>query len=71
MTVWNVYMDDFIVYGNTFDEEINTIRKVLEICQATNLSPSHEKFHMLLTYDMVLGHHISPRVSKLTLKKSK
>jgi hypothetical protein len=44
-----VYMDDFTVYGNTFDEAINNLRKVLERCQETNLSLSHEKCHIFLT----------------------
>jgi hypothetical protein len=53
-------MDDFTVYGNTFDEAVNNLRKVLKICQETNLSLIHEKRHVLLTKRIFLGHHISP-----------
>ncbi len=38
-----VYMDDFMVYGDTFEEALNNLEKVLIRCQETNLSLSHEK----------------------------
>jgi hypothetical protein len=54
-----VYMDEFTVYNDSFEGELENLRKVLIICQATNLSLSHEKCHMLLTKGVVLGHIIS------------
>jgi hypothetical protein len=53
-------MDDFMVYGDTFEEALANLEKVLIRCKETNLSLSHEKCHMLLTEGIVLGHHISP-----------
>ena len=53
-------MDDFTVYGDNFQEAVENLEKVLIRCQETNLSLSHEKFHMLCTEGVVLGHHISP-----------
>jgi hypothetical protein len=44
-----VYMDDFTVYGNTFEESLDNLEKVLKICKEVNLSLSNEKFFMLLT----------------------
>ena len=44
-----VYMDDFTAYGNTFQEALNNIVKVLIQCQETNLALSHKKCKMLLT----------------------
>ncbi len=38
-----VYMNDFTMYGNTFEEDLNNLDKVLIQCQETNLSLSHEK----------------------------
>ena len=35
-----VYMDDFTAYGNTFQEALDNIQKVLIRCQETNLSGS-------------------------------
>jgi len=52
-------MDDFIVYGNTFEEALENLEKVLKRCKETNLSLSHEKCFMMFTEGIVLGHHIS------------
>ena len=52
-------MDDFTTYGNTFQEALKNVEKVLIRCQETNLALSHEKCKMLLTEGIVLGHHIS------------
>eukprot|EP00253_Pinus_taeda_P016213 PITA_16213 len=54
-----VYMDDFTVYGNTYNDCLNNLEKVLKRCIETNFSLSHEKCYMTLTEGIVLGHHIS------------
>ena len=36
-------MDDFPVYGNSFEEALKNLEKVLIRCKETNLSLSHEK----------------------------
>jgi hypothetical protein len=54
-----VHMDEFIVYGNTYQEALDNLEKVLIRCQEMNLSLSHEKCKMLLTEGVVLGHHVS------------
>ena len=54
-----MYMDDFIAYGNTFQEALDNLDKVQIRCQETNLSLSHEKCKMLLTEGIVLGNHVS------------
>eukprot|EP00253_Pinus_taeda_P008492 PITA_08492 len=54
-----VYMDDFTVYGNTYDDCLKNLEKVLQRCIETNLSLSNEKCYMMLTEGIVLGHHIS------------
>jgi hypothetical protein len=38
-----VYMDDFTVYGNTYQEALDNLEKLLIRCQEMNLSLSHEK----------------------------
>lgn len=52
-------MDDFTVYGSTFDVCLNNLEKVIKICIETNLSLNNEKCFMMLTKGIVLGHHIS------------
>ena len=58
-------MDGFIAYGNTFQEALDSLDKVLIRCQETNLSLSHEKYKMLLTKGIVLGHHVSSQGIKV------
>ena len=60
-----VYMDDFTVYGNTFQEALDHLEEVLVQCQETNLSLSNEKCKMLLTKGIVLGHHVSSQGIKV------
>ena len=52
-------MDDFTVYGNSFEEALANLEKVLKRCKEANLSLSHEKCFMMFTEGIVLGHHIS------------
>jgi hypothetical protein len=62
-------MDDFSIYGNNFEEELETIEIFFIRCQETNLSLSNEKFHMLLTKGIFLGHCISFARIKVDLAK--
>jgi hypothetical protein len=52
-------MDDFTVYGNTYQEALDNLEKILIRCQEMNLCLSHEKCKMLLTEGVVPGHHVS------------
>jgi hypothetical protein len=54
-----VYMDDFTVHGQDFQEALTSLEKVLIRCKETNLSLSNEKSKMMLIEGIVLGHHIS------------
>jgi hypothetical protein len=60
-----VYMDEFTVYGNTYQETLDNLEKVLIICQEMNLYLSHEKCKMLLTEAVVLGNHVSSEEIKV------
>ena len=64
-------MDDFSMYGNEFDESSQNLEKVLIRCIESNLSLSNEKWFMLLTEGIVLGHHISPEGIKVDPTKVK
>ena len=52
-------MDDLTIYGNTFQESLYNLTKVLIRCQEMNLSLSNEKCKMLLNEGVVLGNHVS------------
>ena len=52
-------MDDYTIYGDSFNEALENLEKVLIRCKETNLSLSHEKCFMMFNKGIVLGHHIS------------
>ncbi|GJW05461.1 reverse transcriptase domain-containing protein [Tanacetum coccineum] len=54
-----VFMDDFSVFGNSFDQCLNNLDKMLGRCEETNLVLSWEKCHFMVKEGIVLGHKIS------------
>ncbi|KAK1681889.1 hypothetical protein QYE76_042737 [Lolium multiflorum] len=59
--VVEVFMDDFSVYGNSFDNCLRNLDKVLQRCEETNLVLNWEKCHFMVNEGIVLGHKISER----------
>ncbi len=43
-----VFMDDFSVFGSTFDDCLRNLTKVLQRCMETNLVLSWEKSHFMV-----------------------
>lgn len=64
-----VYMDDFTVYESTYDEALQNLDRVLEVCEENQLSLSHEKCLIMVEQGIVLGHHISSEGIKVNPKK--
>jgi hypothetical protein len=56
-----VFMDDFSVYGTSFDNCLHNLDKVLQRCEETNLVLNWEKYHFMVNEEIVLGHKISER----------
>ncbi|PIN07717.1 DNA-directed DNA polymerase [Handroanthus impetiginosus] len=56
-----VFMDDFSVYENSFDECLNNLSSVLKRCEDTNLVLNWEKCHFMIQEGIVLGHKVSNR----------
>ncbi|KAI3448686.1 hypothetical protein Pfo_005351 [Paulownia fortunei] len=54
-----VFMDDFSVFGNSFDDCLSNLEKVLIRCEEKNLVLNWEKCHFMVTTGIVLGHIIS------------
>lgn len=54
-----VFMDDFSVHGESFDECLANLTKVLERCERTNLVLNWENCHFMVEEGIVLGHKIS------------
>ena len=56
-----VFMDDFTVYGNSFDNCLHNLTLVLQRCIETNLVLNFEKCHFMVKQGIVLGHVVSSR----------
>ncbi|GJS72844.1 DNA-directed DNA polymerase [Tanacetum coccineum] len=54
-----VFMDDFSVYGNSFDNCLNNLDKMLQCCKDENLVLNWEKCHFMDKEGIVLGHKVS------------
>ena len=54
-------MDDFSVYGKSFDDCLSNLDRVLQRCEQTNLVLNWEKCHFMVNKCIVLGHQISER----------
>ena len=52
-------MDDFSVFGSSFDSCLNNLALVLQRCEETNLVLNWEKCHFMMLEGIVLGHKIS------------
>ena len=56
-----VFMDDFSVLGNSFDDCLKNLRSMLVRCEETNLVLNWEKGHFIVQEGLVLGHRISAK----------
>ncbi|GJZ11361.1 reverse transcriptase domain-containing protein [Tanacetum coccineum] len=54
-----VFMDDFLVFGNSFGNCLSRLDKMLKRCEDTNLCLNWEKSHFMVKEGIVLGHKIS------------
>ena len=54
-----VFMDDFLVFGNTFDNCLNNLNIMLQRCKDANLVFNWEKCHFMVKEGIVLGHKVS------------
>ena len=57
--ILEIFMDDFSVFGDSYEGCLENLRKVLERCQEKNLVLNWEKCHFMVTQGIVLGHIIS------------
>ena len=59
--IMEVFMDDFLVYGKSFDEWFENLDIVLKRCQDMHLVLNWEKCHFMVREGIVLGHRVSER----------
>nr|GEZ70779.1 reverse transcriptase domain-containing protein [Tanacetum cinerariifolium] len=56
-----VFMDDFLVFGNSFSTCLTNLEKMLKRCEDTKLALNWEKSHFMVKEGIVLGHKISKK----------
>nr|GEW79416.1 reverse transcriptase domain-containing protein [Tanacetum cinerariifolium] len=59
--IMEVFMDDFSVFGNSFQSCLSHLEKMLKRCEDTNLCLNWEKSHIMVKEGIVLGHKISEK----------
>jgi hypothetical protein len=59
--IMEVFMDDFSIYGKTFDDCLENLDKVLHRCKEKHLVHNWEKFHFMVREGIVLEHLVSER----------
>nr|GEZ18329.1 reverse transcriptase domain-containing protein [Tanacetum cinerariifolium] len=74
VTGWHVcidylFMDDFLVFGNSFQTCLSHLEKMLKRCEDTNLCLNWEKGHFMVKEGIVLGHKISKNGIKVDKAK--
>ncbi|GJT49541.1 reverse transcriptase domain-containing protein [Tanacetum coccineum] len=62
-----VFMNDFSIFGNSFDNCLNNLDRMLQCCKDAHLVLNWEKCHFMVKEGIVLGH----KVSKVGLKVDK
>ncbi|GKC04082.1 RNA-directed DNA polymerase, partial [Tanacetum coccineum] len=53
-----VFMDEFYVFGSSFDHCLKNLEKMLKRYKETNLVLNWEKFHFMVKEGIVLGHKV-------------
>ena len=73
--IMDVFMDDFLVFGTSFDHCLHNLARVLQRCKEKNLVLNWEKCHFMVKERIVLGHLVSSKgievdPTKISTKKS-
>ena len=69
--IMGVFMDDFSVYGMTFNHCIKNLDRVLQRCQEKELVLNWEKCHFMVQEGIILGHLVSERAIEVDKEKIK
>jgi hypothetical protein len=56
-----IFMDDFSVFSDSFDDCFTNLEKVLSKCEEKNVVLNWEKCHFMVTNSIVLGHIVSSK----------
>ena len=56
-----VLKDDFLVFGESYDDCLHNLENMLKRCQETNLVLNWEKCHLMVQEGIMLGHIVSKK----------
>ncbi|KAL0298942.1 UNVERIFIED_CONTAM: Retrovirus-related Pol polyprotein from transposon.6 [Sesamum radiatum] len=56
-----VFTDDFTVYGNSFDDCLQKLTRVLERCIEKNLVLNYKNYHFMVDQGLILRHIVSSK----------
>ena len=56
-----IFIDDFLVFGESFWICLGNLEQVLDRCEETNLVLNWEKCHFMVQQGIVLGHQVSKK----------
>ena len=68
--VMEIFMDDFSVFGSSFEECLQNLAVVLQRCKEKNLALNWEKCHFMVKEGIVRGHKILLQGWRLIKQKS-
>ena len=54
-----IFMDDFSLYGSSFESCLENLETILQRCKDKNLALNWETCHFMVIEGIVLGHKIS------------
>jgi hypothetical protein len=57
--IMEVFMDDFSVYGKTFNDCLSNLDKILQRCEEKDLVLNWDKCHFMVREGLILGHLVS------------
>ena len=61
-----VFMDNFFVFGYSFDQYLHHLTLVLQRCIEKNIVSNWKKCHFMVKQGIILGHIIQAKVLRLT-----
>ena len=67
--IMKVFIDDFSIYGKTFDDCLENLDKVLQRCEEKHLVLNWEKCHFIVREGIVLGHLVSKQGIEVDIAK--
>nr|XP_043615911.1 uncharacterized protein LOC122587811 [Erigeron canadensis] len=68
-TSMEVFMDDFSIFGSSFENCLVSLDKMLERCEMAHLVFNWEKCHFMVKEGIVLGHKVSKAVLEVDKAK--